>query len=121
MDLAHGILSKSAKLENIWPRPAKSGLVEVRANLCQRTGIGDRKVPLTLYSLLGDLPAGLLSPEFCYKRLIAADEKIPLSVVSVKKKPQHLVFICESEHQLAKHGHLPVESSNAASRARTSV
>ena len=40
----------------------------------------------------------------------AADEKIPLSVVLVKKKPQYLVFCYQSEHLLAKQSGLPVES-----------
>ena len=40
----------------------------------------------------------------------AADEKIPLSVVLVKKKPQYLVFCYHSGHLLAKQRGLPVES-----------
>jgi hypothetical protein len=40
----------------------------------------------------------------------AADEKIPLSVVRVNRKPQHLVFCCRFGHLNPKHGHLPVES-----------
>ena len=40
----------------------------------------------------------------------AADEKIPLSVVRVNNKPQHLVFCCHFAHPLSKHRHLPVES-----------
>jgi hypothetical protein len=40
----------------------------------------------------------------------AADEKIPLSVVLVNKKPQYLVFCLQSEHQVTKQRGLPVES-----------
>jgi hypothetical protein len=46
-----------------------------------------------------------------YNPLTAADEKIPLPVVHVNNKPQYLVFRCHSRHLVAKHGHLPVESS----------
>jgi hypothetical protein len=43
--------------------------------------------------------------------LTAADEKIPLSVVHVKKKPPYLVFCLHSRHQLHKQRQFSVESS----------
>jgi hypothetical protein len=46
-----------------------------------------------------------------YNLITAADEKIALPVVHVNNKPQYIVFRCRFWHQLAKHGHLPVESS----------
>jgi hypothetical protein len=42
---------------------------------------------------------------FLYNPITAADEKIPLSVVRVNKKPQYLVFCLHSPHPPAKHGH----------------
>src|ERR1035437_4216742 len=48
----------------------------------------------------------------------AADEKIPLSVVLVKKKPQYLVFCYHSGHLLAKQRGLPVESCKRSCAAR---
>jgi hypothetical protein len=39
----------------------------------------------------GYLPASI-RPGFHYSLLMAANEKIPLSVVRVNNKPQHLVF-----------------------------
>jgi len=59
------------------------------------------------------LCAGSLNSPFT-----AADEKIPLSVVRVNKKPQHLVFSCHFAHLLSKHRHLPVESFKAPCAAR---
>jgi hypothetical protein len=50
------------------------------------------------------------APVFLYSPLTAADEKIPLSVVRVNNKPQHLVFCWHFAHLLSKHRHLPVES-----------
>jgi len=50
------------------------------------------------------------APVFLYNPLTAADEKIPLSVVRVNNKPQHLVFCWHFAHLLSKHRHLPVES-----------
>ncbi|MGC9222273.1 MAG: hypothetical protein ACP5E2_00030 [Terracidiphilus sp.] len=41
----------------------------------------------------------------------AADEKIPLSMVDVKNKPQYIVFCWYSPNLIAKCRHLPVESS----------
>ena len=51
----------------------------------------------------------------------AADEKIPLSVVLVKEKPQYLVFCYHSGHQLAKQRQLPVESCKRPCGARISA
>jgi hypothetical protein len=48
----------------------------------------------------------------------AADENLPLSMVRVKNKPQHLVFCSHFPHQLFKHRHLPVETSNQPCPAR---
>jgi hypothetical protein len=47
-----------------------------------------------------------------YNPITAADEKIPLSVVQVNNKPQHLVFCLHSRHLLSKQREMPVESSN---------
>jgi hypothetical protein len=48
----------------------------------------------------------------------AADENLPLSMVRVKNKPQHIVFCSHFPHQLFKHRHLPVETSNQPRPAR---
>jgi hypothetical protein len=48
---------------------------------------------------------------FRYSSFTAADEKIPLSMVRVNTKPQHLVFCSHFGHQFPKPRHLPVESS----------
>jgi hypothetical protein len=50
----------------------------------------------------------------------AADEKVPLSVVLVNKKPQHLVFSAHFRHQLCKQRDLPVESSKDPCGTRVS-
>src|SRR5208283_2950663 len=55
-------------------------------------------------------PRRSIAPVFLYSPLTAADEKIPLSVVRVNNKPQHLVFWSHFGHLLSKHRHLPVES-----------
>ena len=55
-------------------------------------------------------PRRFIPPGFLYSPLTAADEKIPLSVVRVNNKPQHLVFCWYFAHLLSKHRHLPVES-----------
>jgi hypothetical protein len=55
--------------------------------------------------------AGGSSRRFRYNPITAADEKIPLSVVHVNKKPQYLVFSPHSGHLVAKHWQSPVESS----------
>jgi hypothetical protein len=48
----------------------------------------------------------------------AADENLPLSMVRVKNKPQHIVFCSHFLHQPFKHRHLPVETSNQPCPAR---
>jgi hypothetical protein len=55
--------------------------------------------------------AGVLRADVGYNPITAADEKIPLSVVHVNKKPQYLVFSVHTGHPVAKHWELPVESS----------
>jgi hypothetical protein len=45
-----------------------------------------------------------------YSLLTAADEKIPLPVGHVNKKPQYLVFPAHLRHLHSKQQHLPVES-----------
>jgi hypothetical protein len=59
-----------------------------------------------------------IGPESRYSPIKAADEKIPLSVVRVNNKPQHLVFCLCFAHLLSKHRHLPVESSKRPCLAR---
>ena len=58
---------------------------------------------------------------FRYSPFTAADEKIPLSMVHVNRKPQYLVFCLRSLHLPAKHGQLPVESSRIPRRTRAST
>ena len=48
----------------------------------------------------------------------AADENLPLSMVRVKNKPQHLVFWSHFVHQLSKPRTLPVETSIQPCRSR---
>jgi ACR3 family arsenite efflux pump ArsB len=55
-------------------------------------------------------PRRSIAPVFLYSPLTAADEKIPLSVVRVNNKPQHIVFCWYFAHLLSKPRHLPVES-----------
>jgi hypothetical protein len=59
-----------------------------------------------------------IAPAFLYSPLTAADEKIPLSMVRVNNKPQHLVFCWYFAHLLSKHRHLPVESRRRPCLAR---
>jgi hypothetical protein len=58
------------------------------------------------------------APVFFNRPFTAADENLPLSMVRVKNKPQHLVFCSHFAHQLFKHRHLPVETSNQPCPAR---
>jgi hypothetical protein len=51
------------------------------------------------------------APVFFNSLFTAADENLPLSMVRVKNKPQHIVFCSHFLHQLFKHRHLPVETS----------
>jgi hypothetical protein len=53
---------------------------------------------------------GLFTSTLGYSLITAADEKIPLSVGHVNKKPQYLVFPLHSGHLVAKQGNFPVES-----------
>jgi hypothetical protein len=55
-------------------------------------------------------PAALFYRDL-YNLFIAADEKIPLSVVQVNIKPQYLVFGWHSRHLFPKHGQLAVETA----------
>jgi hypothetical protein len=59
------------------------------------------------------------APVLRYSPFKAADEKIPLSMVRVNNKPQHLVFCWYFAHLLSKHRHLPVESCKRPCLART--
>ena len=59
-----------------------------------------------------------LRPVFRYSPMKAADEKIPLSVVDVNKKPQYIVFCWYSLNLISKCRHLPVESSKGPCLAR---
>jgi hypothetical protein len=61
------------------------------------------------------------APVFFNSPFTAADENLPLSMVRVKNKPQHLVFCSHFPHQLFKHRHLPVETSNQPCPARVSA
>src|ERR1035437_4087761 len=63
---------------------------------------------------------GPLTQEIGKNPFKAADEKVPLSVVHVNKKPQHLSFCLRSRHQIAKQRHLPVESSKGPCETRVS-
>jgi hypothetical protein len=53
---------------------------------------GTEALETTASSFLFAASGGAFTLEFRYSPLIAADEKIPLSVVDVNKKPQYLVF-----------------------------
>jgi hypothetical protein len=70
-------------------------------------------------SFFSDLSAGSHA-EIHYNPLTAAVEKIPLSVVLVNKKPQHIVFCLFLGHPLSKHWRLPVESSRQPCGTRLS-
>jgi hypothetical protein len=56
----------------------------------------------TGFSLLSATRRRILTPGYRYNLFNAADEKIPLSMVHVNKKPQHLVFSLHSRHLPAK-------------------
>jgi len=58
---------------------------------------------------------------FRYNTITAADEKIPLSMVRVNKKPQYLVFCLRFPHLSAKYSQLPVESSQNPRQSRTFI
>ena len=58
------------------------------------------------------------APVFFNSLFTAADENLPLSMVRVKNKPQHLVFCSHFPHQPFKHRHSPVETSNQPCLAR---
>ena len=51
------------------------------------------------------------APVFFNSLFTAADENLPLCMVRVKNKPQHLVFCSHFPHLLSKPRHLPVETS----------
>lgn len=74
---------------------------------------------LELSSLSGFF--SVVASNYRYNLFTAADEKIPLSVVRVNKKPQYLVFSLHFPHQPAKYGQLPVESSKKPRDTRTSA
>jgi len=61
------------------------------------------------------------APAFFNSPFTAADENLPLSMVRVKNKPQHLVFCSHFPHQPFKHRHLPVETSNRPCPTRLSA
>jgi hypothetical protein len=61
------------------------------------------------------------TPAFDYNPMTAADEKVPLSVGHVNKKPLHLVFHAHFAYPLSKHRHLPVESREQACSKRVFV
>jgi hypothetical protein len=66
-------------------------------------------------SFFSDLSAGSHA-EIHYNPLTAADEKIPLSVVLVNKKPQHIVFCLFLGHPLSKHWQIACGKLQAALR-----
>jgi len=82
----------------------------------------DTGTKVTANSLLW-ASAGGPSRQFRYNPITTADEKIPLSVVHVNKKPQYLVFRAHSGHLFAKHWQFPVESSEqpCAMRIRSPI
>jgi hypothetical protein len=63
----------------------------------------------------------VVASKYRYNLFTAADEKVPLSVVRVNKKPLYLVFSLHFPHQPAKYGQLPVESSKEHRTTRTSA
>ena len=63
-------------------------------------------------------PSAYFHGDFHYSPFKAADEKIPLSMVRVNNKPQHLVFCWCFTHLLSKHCRLPVESRKQPCLAR---
>ena len=108
--------SQSAKSVNLWPAPAQGGLEGAKGKISvkeRETGIGKYREFSSLSGLLWDYHTGVR-----YSPFTAADEKIPLSVVLVNKKPQYLVFCLLLAHPLSKQRQLPVESAKAASGAR---
>jgi hypothetical protein len=71
---------------------------------------------------LSEAPSLRSSLEFVYSHITAADEKIPLSVVDVNKKPQYLVFSLHFGYPVSKQRQLVVEScgSSGGTRGRAS-
>ena len=61
----------------------------------------------------------VVASNYRYNLFTAADEKIPLSVVRVNKKPQYLVFSLHFPHQPSKYSQLLVESSKYPCTTRT--
>jgi hypothetical protein len=60
------------------------------------------------------------APVFFNSLFTAADENLPLCMVRVKNKPQHLVFCSHFPHLLSKPRHLPVETRHKAQDRCTS-
>jgi hypothetical protein len=83
------------------PRETKTGKMQTRsgarpdgkikrAEFSQRTGMGVERVPRILFCW--QAAGGVFHAGEHYNPFTAADGKIPLSMVQVKRKPQHLVF-----------------------------
>jgi hypothetical protein len=83
---------------------------------------GEREISRNISALkrigLGSFPLG-----FLYCPFTTVDEKIPLSVVQVNSKPQHLVFSSHFQYQLEKScadskntANFAVESANSLAR-----
>ena len=102
--------SRSAKIGETTPQSRRNDSLEVGPGATSQTN-GKRGLESTaeFSSLSGS--RRVVTPEFRYNPFTAADEKIPLSMVHVNKKPQYLVFCLHFRHLPSKHGHLPVESS----------
>src|SRR5665213_2763105 len=75
----------------------------------------------TVNSRLSAASLRVVASKYRYNLFTAADEKIPLSVVRVNKKPLYLVFSLHFPHQPAKYSQLPVESSKEHCATRTSA
>jgi hypothetical protein len=55
-----------------------------------------------------------------YNQFTAADEKIPLSMVPVNRKPQHLVLSCYFGNPASKHGNFGLWKAKSPCRTRNS-
>jgi len=117
--LVHGI---PLKVQKLVKKSASAGAMRLGLRVLGTAGAKseNQRAQITALSLVSAVRPAARHAGSRYNPITAADEKIPLPVVHVNNKPQYLVFGSHSPHPVAKHRHLPVESSKKPCPARTS-
>jgi hypothetical protein len=105
------------KICNAWPFQRSSAGIEAGQLLKSRRETVLKETAIFLS--FNGLPAGL-SAGVHYSSFTAAVEKIPLSMVHVNRKPQHLVFCSHSRSPLPKPGHSACGKLKRRCRTRVS-